>query len=154
MTMFFSSSSSVCVPFSLGHKLFLFLLPILFAVQQFGMTEASPLIQQKDDSIPMPLVFDRPWQPPISLVPNPPPAYFVLPANVPLERPIYDQNDSAIEDELAEEAKAKRAQTFVRFGKRAQTFVRFGKRAQTFVRFGRDAQRQQEMANEQAQKKE
>jgi hypothetical protein len=44
-------------------------------------------------------------------------------------------------DELAEEAKAKRAQTFVRFGKRAQTFVRFGKRAQTFVRFGRGEKR-------------
>ena len=40
-------------------------------------------------------------------------------------------------DEPQNSEKAKRAQTFVRFGKRAQMFVRFGKRAQTFVRFGR-----------------
>jgi len=45
--------------------------------------------------------------------------------------------EGEVEEPLEDNEKAKRAQTFVRFGKRAQTFVRFGKRGQTFVRFRR-----------------
>ena len=60
----------------------------------------------------------------------------------PQQQPMADGEEEV--EENGAEPKAKRAQTFVRFGKRAQTFVRFGKRAQTFVRFGRDVQRAQQ----------
>uniref|UniRef100_A0A914HQF1 Uncharacterized protein n=1 Tax=Globodera rostochiensis TaxID=31243 RepID=A0A914HQF1_GLORO len=157
-----SSTSSHCVPSSFSRKLFLWLLPatvtLFTTIHQSPFAVASPFIPQKDDSVVVPMTsFGQPLPPsPLSLVPNPP-LYFVFPENLPLERPFDEQNDGS-EEELAEEAmgtKAKRAQTFVRFGKRAQTFVRFGKRAQTFVRLGRDTQRQFDgkMQSEQQQKK-
>uniref|UniRef100_A0A183CL86 Transmembrane protein n=1 Tax=Globodera pallida TaxID=36090 RepID=A0A183CL86_GLOPA len=161
MTMSSSTSSSHCAPSSFSRKLFLWLLPatvtLFTTIHQSPFAAASPFMPQKDDSVVVPMTsFGRPL--PLSLVPTPP-LYFVFPENVPLERPFDEQNDDGgSEEQFAEEAmgtKAKRAQTFVRFGKRAQTFVRFGKRAQTFVRLGRDTQRQFDgkMQSEQQQKK-